>query len=254
MKYCHSWLVLGCTLVAVLFSAARTGSAAVIVTSSVIDSFAQALSGRNGSTDGPNVDNPAPTGGTYGAFGSTAFVTAGPIPLDPDNFSFPGTTGVATGQANASLTVSQVGGQTIMSGSLNANATHVNRDNGSYLGHGENYFSVSFTLTEDTPFVMSGISSWHADDSAALIRIINSSVILIGPKDGDPHPFLEVGVLPPGDYEFTTNSNVNLSGGGTGDDSETSSIIATLTLAPEPASLGMIAAGALAVCGRRRRR
>ncbi len=235
-------VLLICTL---LLGLAKPSSAGVIVTSSVVDTFAQSISGKGCCGEFP-VDNPAPTGGTYGAFSSDAEAIAGPL-LEV-------TTGVAIGRSSAVLGVSLIGGLTTATASLSAVNDFYDMDGGPYLADTYTQFSVFFTLTEDTPFVMSGTQAWHPDDSVALIRITGSPVIIIGPKDDTPHAFAASGTLPPGDYEFTANVGAYAVPPGGPEYYEDSTISATLVLLPEPSSLALLALTIPAVCRRRRRR
>jgi hypothetical protein len=228
--------------------------AAIVVTSGVVDNESTALSGRKGSVSGPFTDNPAPVGGTAGVVSQTAFATAGPVlPIDNDHPSLPGTLGVVTGGGTSSLTFTPVGDTRSIAASASATNSFASMDGGTYLGSASSYFKIEFSVSEPTPWTLTGTSSFSPQDVTGLLR-------LVGP--GGNHAFLTKstvgpislgGVLPPGDYLMEGQTSVyEVPLSPAGDYGEASSIQTTLTLVPEPTSALAACLGALVLMRRRR--
>ncbi len=243
-----------------------TATASPIVLKSSLDSFAEALSGKAGSTDGTNIVDPPPVGGTgagsYGSFVNPVTAVAGPVlPIDPTSVSLPGTTGTSRGQVINGLKVSSSGGQTKIVIALDALVDFQNMDGGGYLAHASSAFFVDFSLSGPTPFILKGVSHWDAGDVLGQLGI---NAYLSGfpagapiPSLATPHgaalpsPFFYSGVIDPADFfnadSFRFNGNVFMGGSpiNIGDYHGNSALVATLVLnpVPEPSPLALLGVG-----------
>jgi hypothetical protein len=231
--------------------------AALTITSGLVDTSAVALSGRKGSAIGPVSDDPLSLAGTAGSLTQSASATAGPVlPVDDDHPSFPGTRGIATGSATASVDFVPTDTALIIDTLAIASNSFINMDGGGYLANAAAYFKVTFTLTENTPWSLSGTAAFNAQDPLANLRLVGTfvgSVVNLTAADNGGFDF--GGILPAGDYLFEGSAAVGEvpSGdpAGIGQFSESGSVRAHLTLVPTPATATLLALALLA--GRRRR-
>lgn len=230
--------------------------AGVVVTSGLVDVTGTAISGKAGSVDGPNTDDPTPVLGLSGTLSTIANAVAGPVPQDPIlPVSFPGTTGVATASAAAALVFTPLGGQLTIDARISAQNNFEFMDGGGYLANSASYFKAEFTLDVDTPFSMTGTAAFNLQDPLAILRLsgpFGSPVFLTAADNG---PFAFGGVLPAGNYLFEGFAAVGETPSGpqaVGSFSESGGVIAELVLVPTPAATALFGLGALSIARRRR--
>lgn len=236
----------------IILAANAAASASVMVTSGVVDATATALTGRKGSSSGTLVHDPPGISGLSGTVTQTASITAGPVlPVDDDHPSLPGTRGVVTGEGVAGLRFTPGPGTLAIDGSASASNGFTDMDGGTYLGAAASGFKVEFTLTQATPWTLVGTAAFSPQDVTGLLRLIGplDSIYVTRANNG---PVSLSGVFAPGAYLFEAGTGVyKVPNPPTGGFSENSSVQATLTLVPEPASALLTGAGA-AVAWRRR--
>lgn len=231
--------------------------AAITITSGLVDTGAVAISGRKGSVAGPINDDPLALSGTAGSLDQDAIAIAGPVlPVDDLNPSFPGTRGIATGSATASVDFVPTDTALLIDTLALASNSFVDMDGGGYLANAAAYFKVTFTLTEDTPWSLSGTAAFNAQDPLANLRLVGTLVGgVVNLTAADNGDFDFGGILPAGDYLFEGFAAVGEvpSGdpAGFGEFGESGSVRARLSLVPTPGTSALLA---LALLSPRRRR
>lgn len=246
-----------CAIAGTAIMAAFGGSAAdasIVVNAGRVDTGAVALSGRNGSAMGPITDDPVFLSGTSATVSQTATAAAGPVlPIDPDNFSFPGTSGVAIASGTAMLAFAPNGAELVINALASASNNFVNMDGGGYLANASAYFRVDFTLDVPTAWTMTGVAGFNLQDPLANIRLVGPFGNYVNLVAADNGPFSFSGVLPAGAYLFEGFAAVGeVPIPSTGTFSENGGVSAELRLLPSPGAASLLALGA--VVGLRRRR
>ncbi len=235
--------------------AAGPAFAGIVVTSGLVDVGAQAISGKNGSVVGPISDDPAAVNGLSGTVSSNAFATAGPIPLDPNNQSFPGTTGIASASAAAGLVFVPSAANLTITGRISSQNDFQFMDAGGYLGNAASYFKTEFLLDVDTPWSMTGTAAFNLQDPLANLRLVGPFGTYVNLTAANNGPFAFAGILPAGGYLFEGFAAVGESLGGAlavGAFNESGSVFAELVLVPTPSAAVLLGLGVVGAARRRR--
>ena len=132
----------------------------ITIDSAGADTFTNATSARAASTSGTITDDPAPTVGTAGVLTSNAQAKAGPIDPETGVPNKPGTLGVSTASADATLTITDAGA--LIDADLLAEVDFHTMDEGNYTADSQAEFDVVFSVPVDTPFKITG--SYEVDD------------------------------------------------------------------------------------------
>jgi hypothetical protein len=191
------------------------------------------LSGRNGSVSGPFSLGAGPVSGSIPAVGGTIgealASVAGPIPLDPESISFPGTTGVLSSQSSVQMVFTPTGTTTTMGIDIVNNQSALHMDGGGYIAQGGCSFSVTFAVDSPTAYALTGTLNLDAEDPGAYMQWIGQPIFLL---PGDNGPISYNGVLMPGTYTLrgSTSSRAPFGTNGTGSETDSSSIALVLVL------------------------
>ncbi len=250
----RSWDSLDVVALVAVVGLTSSVSASVIVNTGTADTFTQALSGRAGSLVGPLTDDPVPSSGTSGVVASLAAISAGPVPADPElPVSFPGTTGIASANASASLDFTPVAGQFTIAAALATSNVFQNMDGGTYLANAAASFSVTFSVSVATPFTLSGVAGFNLQDALSNLRLVGPFGTYAAVSAAGNGAFSFSGVLDPGDYTFDAFAGVGETTGGSAVSfGETGGVSATLTIVPTPGAATLLGLGALGLARRRR--
>jgi hypothetical protein len=141
---------------AVAFAFVTTAARAVVIVSGEVDIFANASSGKAGSSSGVISESPDPLAGTSGTIAQIGNVTAGPVA--PGALpTLPGTDGVV--QANASSSLQFVGPAANVHKIVTAVSVGNNfssMDGGIYAGNAQAIYSTEFSVAVATPYTITG--------------------------------------------------------------------------------------------------
>lgn len=218
-----------------------------------VDTSATSTSGKLGSASGAIIDNPDATTVVDGAVStSSASATAGPIP--PGNStSLPGTDGIASTFADASIDATLEG---ILAIDLTTFNNFEDLDGGLYQGLGSATFDIQFTVPTEVDYTF--IGSFQIDPENVLWKIQlkngpGAFLINNATRTEDAGSIDLTGTLEPG-YTYTLEGSVAVSDtlNNASDGIQSLSTFSTTLTVPEPASLTLLACG-LAVATRRRR-
>jgi hypothetical protein len=213
--------------------------ATITVTLGNVDVATSASVGRQGSSTGPLLDDPAQLNGTSGVLTLAAAVAGGPV-APGDLPTLPGTS--ASCRANATIRQEFISGSNgliiVQRGSISNGFD--NMDNCVGTAGGSAASRSTFTLTAATPYTLSGIAAFDNEDVSGFVRLNTALGLAIRSvfvaQNG---PFSFTGTLNPGTYQFNSNCNANAIVGNagvgpTGSFSESSSFEATLVLGVAP--------------------
>jgi hypothetical protein len=227
-----------------------SSASAFTITGGDVDTFANATSGKQGSSSGVVTDDPAPTPVTAGGLSaSAATAVAGPVP--PGQLStLPGTSGISTGSATSIVDATVTDAIGI---SLSSSSSFASLDGGSYSANATASFAIDFTVDQPTEFDVLGTYNVDPGDILWQLRLLGgpgSFLINNATDTADAGDINESGVLQPG-FDYRLIGNVGSNDSGTAPAGEFSTLAATF-IVPEPASVALLAAGLGLVVLRRR--
>ncbi|MDX2200509.1 MAG: hypothetical protein SF069_16260 [Phycisphaerae bacterium] len=224
--------LVGSVLVSLLLASAAP--AGVTVTLGDVDTTCTALSGRQGSTTGNIIDDPAPMSTLNGAVSSIAQAVAGPVPpgLLPTT---PGTTGVVTVDANASLAFERTGSEFVIDIGSSLTTDIDMMDGGTYLGSAAGGVEVRFTLDTNATYELVGNVAFDDEATSSFLFITGGTLgnLVVRGGPGGNGPIDLAGVMGPGDYRISlVNSIFDVPGTNFGDFNESGSCDLTWVLNP----------------------
>lgn len=222
--------------IAVSVFSAATATAGIVVTAGSVDVFAQTLSGRRGSVDGPITVDPPAQQGTSGALIQSVQSEAGPVPpSEPPSYPLPGTEGVVVVQSYGLLQFSPAGRDLTIGAALAVTDDFSGMDGGSYGGWGNSNFSAGFVVEYPTQFTLTGDLDWSDNDLLAMLRLYGmaSGTVVIVVRSESNGPVNFSGLLQPDTYYLETGVTVNeVPLTNVGDFSKNGAVDLTLTLTP----------------------
>jgi hypothetical protein len=208
----------------------------ITINSGAVNVFANGTVGCQGSTSGNNVDDPAEVTGTSGQLTSGASTGGGPV-APGDLPTLPGCPASFTAASAAAELIEGTGSYRRIQQDLSM-ATQIINMGGNLCSHGANavgYTRVSFTVTQPTPYTLSGNAAFDDEDASGMIRfgtVFFAIHFVTRAQNGD---FLFSGTLNPGTYSLNSNAAIAASfSNTTGNFAETGAYTAILTLGTPP--------------------
>jgi hypothetical protein len=211
-------------------------SAQITINSGSVNVFANGTVGCQGSTSGNNFDDPPEVTGTAGQLTSGASTGGGPVP--PGGLvTLPGCPASFTSAIAAAELIEGTGGYRRIQQDMSM-ATQIINMGGDLCSYGANANGstrVSFTVTQPTPYTLSGNAAFDDEDASGMIRfgtVFFAIHFVTRAQNGD---FLFSGTLNPGTYSLNSNAAIAASFSNTaGSFAESGSYTAILTLGTPP--------------------